>query len=243
MKQAHYQCMYDHELELWWYSVRRILVKELIVRYSGKKGIKILDVGCGTGALMKELEPYGEVYGMDMSEQAIDFCLSRGLCNLKRGDGTRLPYDSNCFDVVLALDVLEHIKDDNEAVSELYRVLKPGGICIVFVPTFQILWGVTDVLSEHFRRYRLPQVKKLLSNTGFYILRASYYNFFLFLPIFCVRIFARIFGVKMKTENTMARGFTNNILFWIFRLEIMLLRLMNFPFGVSALVVAKKNNE
>lgn len=240
MKQAHYQSLYDHELSHWWYKARRMLVFHLIERYAGLKGLKILDVGCGAGALLKDLGAYGDAYGVDMSDQALDFCRQRGITNIRKGDAVDLPYADDIFDVVLALDVLEHIKDDRAAAKEIMRVLKPGGLCIVFVPAFPILWGITDVLSEHVRRYRMPELKKTVESAGLKTVRASYFNFFLFFPILAVRLFVRAFRIRASNENDMASGVMNDLLYRLFRCEISLLKAVSFPFGVSIFMVSRK---
>lgn len=168
MKDIHYEFLYNNELDHWWYRVRRELVHSLINRYTlGSRKIKVLDIGCGTGALIGELGQYGDVHGVDSSSLAVDFCHKRGLNSVVLGKIEHIPFPDNTFDLVIALDVIEHTKDDAVAILEIKRVLKESGQLIIFVPTFMFLWGVTDISSNHYRRYRLPQLKKLLSDAGF----------------------------------------------------------------------------
>ena len=89
---------------------------------------------------------------------------------------------------MIALDVIEHIKDDEEALKEIYRVLKPQGMAIIAVPAFMFLWGVTDVISHHYRRYTLSELRKKIENRRFSIIRSSYFNTFLFPFIALVRL-------------------------------------------------------
>lgn len=240
MKDAHYLSLYTTEKDHWWYRVRRSLVHNLIKKHFPAGRPKILDLGCGTGILMTELERYADVTGVDFSEQAVNFSRERGLRNVSLGDATKISFAGESFDIVLALDVLEHIKDDSKAISEIRRVLKPGGKTIIFVPTFKILWSVTDELSEHHRRYNLKMLKRLLKKEGFSIARASYFNFILFIPILLVRVIVRLLNINMKSENSMGGPIINSILYRIFSAEIPLLRFMNFPFGVSVMVIAEK---
>ncbi|MES3005126.1 MAG: class I SAM-dependent methyltransferase [Patescibacteria group bacterium] len=241
MQINHYQTLYDSEKTHWWYRVRREFVHKLINEYfAGRNDLSILDVGCGTGALMKELEVYGEVFGVDFSEQAVDFCKSRGIKNIKRSIMEELLHEDKTFDLVLALDVLEHIPDDKKGLSEIYRVLKPGGVVIIFVPAFSFLWGVTDVVSQHFRRYTKPEIIRAAESTNFKVLYSSYFNFLLFPPILLARFITNLFRLKISSENHTGSGLLNSMLYFIFRSELFLLNFVTFPFGVSCVVVAKK---
>lgn len=241
MQISHYETLYNSEVNHWWYRVRRELIHIFIKKYiNNPKNLKILDVGCGTGALMKELSIYGEVYGVDFSDQAIDFCKSRGINNVQKSGIEKIPHPDNYFDIVLALDVLEHIPDDMTGLSEIHRVLKPGGSVIIFVPTFKFLWGVTDVISQHYRRYTKPELLSKVQKTDFKVVYSSYFNFFLFFPIYFSRLIVKIFKIKLKTENDTGAGFVNNFLYHLFHLEVYILSKLIFPFGVSCAVVAKK---
>lgn len=218
------------------------MVHDLIRKYFGKRSdLNILDVGCGTGALLRELDQYGNVQGLDFSPRAVSFCKKRGLLNVEQGSVTEIRYADKTFDSVLALDVLEHVENDKEGFSEIQRVLKPEGIAIIFVPTFMFLWGVTDERSEHHRRYTVRELREKAKNAGFNIVRTSYFNTFLFLPIALLRIFVRLFGIKIKSENELGSPATNELLYRIFNTERKLLKHTDFPFGVSAMMICQKN--
>lgn len=239
MQKIHYESIYNVELNHWWYKVRRKLIHDFFNKYMTNKPLSILDVGCGAGALMKELETYGSVNGVDFSETAVSFCKSRGINSVQISGIESLPFQDSSFDVVLALDVLEHIPDDKKGVREAVRVLKPGGILILFVPAFTFLWGITDVRSQHYRRYNLKQLTDATEG-HLEILKRSYFNTFLFFPIATVRLLASVFKLDIKDENSMSDGFINNVFYYIFNLERSFLKFMNFPFGVSCCIVAKK---
>lgn len=240
MDKKHYEVLYETEKYHWWYTVRRQIVQNLISTYSTNQKIKLLDIGCGTGELLRELSPLGEVFGIDNSPQAIAFCKERGLTNIFIANGTDIPFPDNTFDMVLCLDVLEHIENDVGTIKEIKRVGKPGGTIIIFVPTFKFLWGTSDEVSHHLRRYRLKEISKKVEKNGLKIIRSSYFNFFLFLPILASRWLVRILKIPIQSENETGKGLINKILFKIFTFEARLLRRINFPFGVSGLVVAKK---
>ncbi len=240
MKIEHYKSLYDNEMKSWWYRVRRNFILKIIKKYTKISSLNILDVGCGTGALMIELSHFGNISGIDIAQTAIDFCKTRGISDVKVGNALDIPYSDNSFDVVLALDVLEHIKEDELAIKELKRVLKPNGILITFVPAFMILWGITDTISEHYRRYTRKDFKKKILSSGLDIVIISYFNFFLFIPILIVRKIVNLFNIKVKNENNMTPEPINTILYFIFSIELFVLNYINLPFGVSLFCISKK---
>lgn len=242
MDNTHYDILYNEEVTHWWYRVRREIVISLLSSLAAKKKgpLRILEIGCGTGELLKEMEHFGTVRGVDISSRAIEYCKARGLTNVAIGDATRIPFPEESFDVVIALDVIEHLENDSMGCNELIRVLSHGGTAIIAVPAFMFLWGITDVVSHHFRRYTRKQIVARVREAGFTIERSTYFNTFLFLPITIVRLFIRMMGITMRSENIITGGFTNTILYRIFKIESLLLRYVNFPFGVSILVTARK---
>ena len=226
----------------WWYRVRREIavdiLRQLIV--PGHSEANILDVGCGAGGLMAEAGVFGDVCGIDISSQAVGFCRGRGISKVHVGDATAIPYPTCSFDIVIAMDVVEHIKDDRIALSEIHRVLKPGGYCVITVPAFQELWGITDELSHHYRRYRRGEIAKQMEAANLVVKRSTYFNTLLFAPIALIRLAVRLMGITMDSENASPR-FVNGLLYRIFHLEVWLLRLVDFPFGVSVLAVVQKS--
>lgn len=243
MQEIHHETIYRTEATHWWYRVRRQMVHDIISKYFKEKhSLKILDTGCGTGGLLHELTQYSDVQGIDFSEKAVNFCKERGFNNVTVGDITNISYTENSFDIVLALDVIEHISNDNKALSEIHRVLKPGGKAIIFVPTFMFLWGITDELSQHFRRYTLPELKMKATAQGLITVRGSYFNSLLFIPIAVLRILVRMFRIKIRSENELGSKFTDKLLYSIFNIESKILRYINFPFGVSAMLICTKES-
>lgn len=241
MQLSHYETLYRYELDHWWYRVRRELVHDLLKKHSGgQTDMHLVDIGCGTGALTKELEQYGDCVGIDLSPQAVAFCNSRGVRNVRVGHAEKTDCLPNSIDAVICLDVLEHLPDDTKGIAEIKRILKPGGIAIIFVPTFMSLWSVTDEVSHHYRRYRLPEIAKKFRSEELTILRSSYFNTLLFPLIACVRISVRLLRIKMHSEAETGNGLVNMVLYQIFTFERRLLTYTNFPFGVSGMLVLKK---
>src|SRR3954469_19456885 len=105
---------------------------------------RILDAGCGTGTMLGYLARFGEAQGIDTDEEAVRFCHMRGITSVSRVDSLPLPFPDNTFDLITALDVIEHIEDDRAMLRELYRITAPGGIFLFSVPAYRFLWGPQD---------------------------------------------------------------------------------------------------
>ena len=242
MKEHTYPIMFRIEQSHWWYTGRRKILAnfvEDICRRVTDRRPRILDVGCGTGANLLMLSEYGDAEGVDISKDALAFCRERGLDKVKLGAGEKLPYDDGTFDLVTAFDVVEHMDDDLAGLSEMRRVLRPGGRVLLFVPTFMFLWGVQDDVSNHRRRYRLPELQRVLVQAGFEIERSTYANITFFLPILFIRKLMQITGVKAASENNINVPALNGVLGRVLGAESRILRYMNLPFGVSGLCVGK----
>ncbi|HEY2963049.1 MAG TPA: class I SAM-dependent methyltransferase [Pyrinomonadaceae bacterium] len=243
MMQHTYPILYQVEQSHWWYIGRRKIIAGFVADICSRvtdRRPRILDVGCGTGANLLMLSRYGDAEGVDVSEDALAFCRERGLADVRQGAGEELPYDDNTFDLVTAFDVVEHMDDDLAGLSEMYRVLRPGGHVLLFVPTFMFLWGLQDEVSNHRRRYRLPELRRVLEQAGFEIERSTYANITFFLPILLVRKLMRLTGTKTDSENSINVSALNGVFGSLFGTESAILRYMNLPFGVSGLCVAKK---
>ena len=243
MKEHTYPIMFRVEQSHWWYAGRRkILTRfiEDICRRVTDRRPRILDVGCGTGANLLMLSQYGDAEGVDLSEDALAFCRERGLEKVKLGAAEKLPYDDSTFDLVTALDVVEHLDDDLAGLREMQRVLRPGGRVLLFVPTFMFLWGLQDDVSNHRRRYRLPELRRVLEQAGFEIERTTYANITFFLPILLARKLMRVTGLKAESENNINVSALNGVLGSMLGAESVVLRFMDIPFGVSGLCVARK---
>jgi len=186
------------------------------------------------------LANYGEAEGVDVSEEALAFCRARGLDKVRLGAAEELPYEDGTFDLVTAFDVVEHMDDDLAGLKEMRRVLRPGGRALLFVPAFMFLWGVQDDVSNHRRRYRLPQLRRVLEQAGFEIERTTYANITFFLPILLGRKLMQVTGIKASNENNINVSALNGVFGSVFGAESWFLRRMNLPFGVSGLCVAKK---
>jgi len=245
MQQHTYAIMHNVEDSHWWYVGRRAILesflKQIIQNPKSKiHNPKILDVGCGTGGNLEMLAKFGAAEGVDVSDDALEFCRRKGL-KAHKGLAESLPFADESFDVVTALDVVEHLDDDVAGLSEMYRVLRRGGKTLIFVPAFMWLWGVQDDVSNHRIRYTKKQIVERLEKSGFEIERATYANWTFFAPILGGRTLMRITGIKPESENNVNVSALNGVFGKLFGAERFWLKNFNFPFGVSIVIVAKKN--
>jgi len=241
-----YPILYQVEESHWWHRGRRRIIASFvseICKSFGDRRPRILDVGCGTGGNLSLLSQFGDAEGVDVSPDALDFCRERGLENVKLGAAEELPYERGRFDLVTALDVIEHLDDDVAGLREMRRVLKPHGRLLIFVPTFMFLWGIQDEVSHHRLRYRLPELKRAVEEAGFEIERATYANITFFLPILAGRKLMKLVGIKTESENNLNVSALNGIFASIFGAESKVLRYLNLPFGVSGLCVARVRDD
>ena len=243
MQEHTYPIMYEVEDSHWWYEGRRRIIASFLERICGGLQMprpRILDVGCGTGANLDLLTQFGEVEGVDISQDALSFCRERGFDNVRHGAAEQLPFADGSFDIVTALDVIEHLDDDLGSLKEMRRVLGPRGRVLLFVPAFMFLWGVQDDVSNHRRRYKLKELRDVVRAAGFEVERATYANLTFFAPILFVRTFMRVARLRPPSEFKINVPAFNGVLGRIFGAERFWLRRLNFPFGVSALCVARR---
>ncbi|MFN0119063.1 MAG: class I SAM-dependent methyltransferase [Blastocatellia bacterium] len=254
MRPLNYEVMFDIEDDHWWYVGRRTIVMAL-AKDALEGGIKtatassfpippsafrLLDIGCGTGGNMDHLQQFGRMHGVDLSPNALRRSRQRGPQRLLYASATELPLAAHSFEMVTALDVIEHLDDDIGGLREIQRVLRPGAPAILFVPAFQSLWGPNDDQSGHKRRYRLPDFRHRVEAAGLRIERISYSNIGMFLPIWLGRKILQALGRESQSENRINHPFINKLLARLFAGEAGWLRKHTLPFGVSIICVARK---
>jgi SAM-dependent methyltransferase len=243
MQQHTYSIMYAVEGSHWWFAGRRRIIESFLRRICEQLAAArphILDIGCGTGANLEMLSQFGAAEGVDVSPDALAFCRQRGLQNVRQGEAEQLPYEDHSFDLVTALDVVEHLDDDVAGLKEMRRVLRPGGYALLFVPAFMYLWGVQDDISHHRRRYTRATLQQAVRAAGFEIERFTYANITFFAPILLGRLLMRAGGFRPASENNLTIGGLNGVLGRILGAESSILRHINLPLGVSAICVARR---
>lgn len=235
--------MYEMESDYWWHKGKRLHVISLIKKF-GKRKPKILDVGCGTGYLLKELSDYSQSYGIDKSKRSLSFCGKRGLKKIYNIDIEKNPFPKVKFDIITSLDVIEHIKDDKKAMINISKSLTTEGIVIVTTPAFQKLWSYWDVVAGHYRRYSTKELKKLFKESSFKIVYMRYTNISFFIPALTIRMIKEKFGSNNSKQHTSdfikVSKFINSFLYLILKIEMFISFLIPIPFGLSFIIVGKK---
>jgi len=236
---------HDVETDHWWFKSRRKYLIDLLKKIP--KDSKILDVGCSSGVFLSDLEKLGfdsnNLYGIDISEKAILNSKKNGLVNTFVMDAQNIILTEK-FDIIVASDCLEHLKDDIQAIKNWKNLLKKDGKMYVFVPAFKSLWSYHDEVNMHFRRYTKQELKTKIENEDLEIIKSSYWNFFLFVPVYIFRKISSLFKQKKSSESDITIGnlFINKTLLQLLLFENKLLKSVNFPFGVSAFCIAKRKN-
>lgn len=231
---------YLHELQAkiqethWWFRGRRRLIETFLEPLGHTEST--LEVGCGTGPNAGVLEAgTSRLVGLDRDAVAL-----RHACHTCRvqADAGALPFRDGAFHRVVALDVMEHVRDHVALARELGRVTRPGGHILVFVPALPILWGVQDELSHHERRYTRRQLVETLRAGGLCVDRTSYFNTLLFPPILSVRLLCRLWRPSKRSENEWTPRWLNAPLAALFSSESRWLRRHDLPIGVSLMALA-----
>ena len=247
MNTPEYERMYAAEDRQWWYAGMRAIAFGLLDRGFGAANGRprparlFLDAGCGTGLNLEHLAERGQAIGVDLSAEAVRFCLSRGV-TVVRSSVLALPFPERTFDGLVSFDVLYHawVTDDGAAVRELARVVRPEGLLLVRVPAFKALWGAHDEAVHSRHRYTRGELRALLEGAGLQVLRLSYCNSILF-PLLLVR----------RTLDRLASRHGSDVEFlpapleWLFRqcllVEAALIRHgLSLPVGASLVALARK---
>lgn len=223
-----------------WYAGRRGLVLSALRKSVRQPVPVILDIGCGPGLDLKTWKAFADqVIGIDRhARKTRPEILAEGVAIIA-GDVAALPMRTNSADVVLALDVLEHV-EEGPMLDEVLRVLVPGGMLIATVPAFNRLWSYRDEQAGHLRRYTKKSLETCLRDTGFEIQTLDYYQFFLF-PLV---ILSRLFGRRTPTTRSV-EDVPPALINWVFRaVNLFEVKLsswgMRMPIGSSVIVVATK---
>lgn len=240
MERQVYEEMRALERTHWWFAARREILAAEIARIAPSGGLEILEVGCGTGGNLEMLSRFGRVQAVEPDAEARAYAAERSGLAVHDGllpDG--LPRREGGFDLVAALDVVEHVDDDASAVRALGEVLRPGGHLLITVPAYQWMWSEHDVRHHHKRRYTARQVGDLVAGAGLTVRRVSHFNTVLFPPIAAVRLAGKLRG-KAGDDERQPPPWLNHALKGAFAAEKALLRMGDLPFGVSILALATR---
>jgi SAM-dependent methyltransferase len=240
MERAIYDRMAEIDADHWWFGGRRAIVASLIERQVElRRPARILEVGCGTGSNLAMLQRYGSVDAIEPDAPARELASARSGIAVQGGllpDGVTL--DEGAYDLIVLLDVLEHIPDDLGTLAALRGKLAPGGRLLVTVPAMPWLWSAHDSAHHHHRRYTARTLSKVFKAAGFRIRYRSHFNTILFPMI----VAARAAGKLLRREggdDAMPPRPVNALLKSLFASERHLLGRARLPFGVSLALVAE----
>lgn len=233
------------EIEHWWFKSRRNFILNLLKHVP--RNSKVLDIGCSSGVFLKELEQKGfnidNLYGIDISEEAIQNCKKNGIKNAFVMDGQNITLHEK-FDIIIASDCLEHLQNDSQAIKNWKSLLHLNGRMYVFVPAFMSLWSYHDTVNMHYRRYTKAELLSKMKQEKLTIHSDGYWNVFLFLPVFLFRKGSALLNKNKSGESDISIGnsWVNHGLYWLLLAENKLLSVLRFPFGVSTYCIAARDD-
>ncbi|MGA1205776.1 MAG: class I SAM-dependent methyltransferase [Opitutales bacterium] len=240
MERDVYERMAAQETHHWWFCARREIIRSLIEKHAAQhRPLRILEAGCGTGGNLSLLSEFGGVDAFELDDEACAIARSSGIEVSKGHLPDGIPFGGQKFDLIVLLDVLEHVREDGESIAALKQHLASGGRIILTVPAFAFLWSSHDVKHHHFRRYRRLDLTGIAASAGLEVERASYFNFFLFLLIAGVRLLSIGMSNGCSNDEKLPPPWLNRILRNIFAAERHLLSRFNLPVGVSLFAILR----
>ena len=234
--------MYKLESIHWWFVARRKIIAHVISKLKLPNSAKLLDAGCGNGDNLNMLSAFGKVTAIEKDPDACERAKNKNSAGIFQGhlpDNIPSNIGSN-FDLVVLLDVLEHIDEDKSSLGAIKNLMKQDAILIITVPAFQWLWSRHDELHHHKRRYTTLEIKQLLQSNDYQVKYISYFNTLLFPLAILERIKQKVLPPTEETALTMPHPLLNNFLQKIFSLESHLIGRVCLPFGLSIIAIAEK---
>jgi len=242
-----YEEMIELQEKHWWFIARREVIQSLIkLQMPHSPTANVLEIGCGVGGNVELLSKSGNYLGIDMHKAAIDYCSEKfPQFNFKcaRIEDIPLEFNSNKFDSIYILDVLEHLENEVEILKTVKSYLKESGKILVTVPAFEFLWSQHDNFVHHMRRYTKDSLRKILEESGYTVERLSYFNSLLFPLALIQRLGMRFLNKKLSSHLSMPPKIVNWLFKVIFLQEAWIIRFTNMPVGLSITAVVRKKTE
>lgn len=240
MDRAVYDRMARIDRDHWWFVGRRRILAALIDRFAPEvRPLRILEVGCGTGSNIAMLQRFGVVDAIEPDDHARAFSESRTGLAIKGGYLPDVPLDDGAYDLIVLLDVLEHIPDDHAALAALRSKLAPGGRLLLAVPAMPSLWSAHDVAHHHQRRYTAATLKAVVTGAGFRPIHRTAFNSLMLPAIVGVRWLNRLRGRSGGDDDTIPLRPLNRLLAALFGGEAWFAAHGLLPAGVSLALVAE----
>ena len=246
MEPVEYEVMAAVEGRHWWYSgMRALSAAWLDGVYGERRDLRILDAGCGTGGNGEFLRRYGWVAGIDIAREALRLGRDRLPERIAGASVVDLPFGDSTFDLVTSFDVLYHraVIDEQAALGETRRVLRPGGRCLIRVPAYQWLYAKHDRAVHTRRRYTAGEVRAAVVEAGFEVEHISYINSLLFPAVLIQRLLEPFAGHadEAVSDLLLPGPLANGLLRSALRGEAAWLgRGGSFAWGLSVLCLARK---
>jgi len=240
MERRVYERMAEIDRDHWWFVGRRKILTALIERFRPKAGpLRILEVGCGTGSNIAMLQQFGTVDAVEPDDRARAFAAKRTGIAIKGGYLPEVPLEDSYYDLIVLLDVLEHIPDDRAALIALRPKLRPGGRLLLAVPAMPGLWSGHDIAHHHQRRYTAETLEAVVRAAGFRKVHRAAFNTLLLPAIVGVRWLNRLLGREGGDEDRIPPRLVNRMLGLLFGAERYAAVRGLFPAGVSLALVAE----
>jgi predicted TPR repeat methyltransferase len=212
------------------------MIVEIVRRHQPSGGWgAILDVGCGDGLFFDRLKEFGEIDGVE-PDSAIVQADNPHRQHIHIGPFDKSFQPGHKYSLILMLDVLEHLDAPVEALRRGLSLLSPGGLMLITVPAFRVLWSNHDVLNHHRTRYTKSSFRQVARQAGMRILKERYFFISLFPIKLAVRALESLFPAEPKVPTVPPPGI-NRLLLQVARLEANLAYKLPMPFGTSLFVM------